>query len=228
MCLVHNLLCHSKLQSASERSKYNHINMRTPWTTGSPQDLTLALYESASASRWSPHPLTTRAQHQTASSPPPPSTMSPPSSSSWSSHLRAISQVIVHILCETKRREAQRVVCYPTTARVTGATLGRFSPGFSLSHAQTQPLLSYNFGTTVRQLWDNFGTTLGQLWAGWQNVAAFRRGQKWPWNRGERILFFGPNTNTNIIRNQNFDRIWIRIRIIFVFFRMSEYEYEWL
>ena len=33
--------------------------------------------------------------------------------------------------------------------------------------------------------------------------------------RGERILFFGPNTNTNIIRNQNFDRI--RIRIIFVF-----------
>ena len=34
-------------------------------------------------------------------------------------------------------------------------------------------------------------------------------------NRGERILFFGPNTNTNIIRNQNFDRI--RIKIIFVF-----------
>ena len=34
-------------------------------------------------------------------------------------------------------------------------------------------------------------------------------------NRGERILFFGLNTNTNIIRNQNFDRI--RIRIIFVF-----------
>ena len=33
--------------------------------------------------------------------------------------------------------------------------------------------------------------------------------------RGERILFFGPNTNTNIIRNQNFDRI--RIRIVFVF-----------
>ena len=34
-------------------------------------------------------------------------------------------------------------------------------------------------------------------------------------NRGERILFFGPNTNSNIIRNQNFDRI--RIRILFVF-----------
>ena len=33
--------------------------------------------------------------------------------------------------------------------------------------------------------------------------------------RGERILFFGPNTNTNNIRNQNFDRI--RIQIIFVF-----------
>ena len=37
--------------------------------------------------------------------------------------------------------------------------------------------------------------------------------------RGERILFFGPNRNTNIIRNQNFDRI--RIQIIFVF---SEWE----
>ena len=33
--------------------------------------------------------------------------------------------------------------------------------------------------------------------------------------RGERILFFGPNTNTNNIRNQILDRI--RIRIIFVF-----------
>ena len=55
-------------------------------------------------------------------------------------------------------------------------------------------------------------------------------------NRGERILFFGPNTNN--IRNQNFDRI--RIRIIFVFFQneriririifmhkyLAEYEYE--
>ena len=36
-----------------------------------------------------------------------------------------------------------------------------------------------------------------------------------PRSRGERILFFWPNTNTNIIRNQNFDQI--RIRIIFVF-----------
>ena len=34
-------------------------------------------------------------------------------------------------------------------------------------------------------------------------------------SRGERILFFWPNTNTNNIRHQNFDRI--RIRIIFVF-----------
>ena len=46
-----------------------------------------------------------------------------------------------------------------------------------------------------------------------------RRWLLWPvslvWCRGERILFFGPNTNTNIIRNQNFDRI--RIRIIFIF-----------
>ena len=69
--------------------------------------------------------------------------------------------------------------------------------------------------------------------------------------RGERILFFGPNTNTNNIRNQNFDRIWIRIifvfsewantntnniraqifgririRIIFGFRIVPEYEYE--
>ena len=34
-------------------------------------------------------------------------------------------------------------------------------------------------------------------------------------SRGERILFFGPNTNTNNIRNQILDQI--RIRIIFVF-----------
>ena len=33
--------------------------------------------------------------------------------------------------------------------------------------------------------------------------------------RGERILFFGPNTNTNNILNQILDRI--RIRIIFAF-----------
>ena len=33
--------------------------------------------------------------------------------------------------------------------------------------------------------------------------------------RGERILFFGSNTNTNNIRNQILDQI--RIRIIFVF-----------
>ena len=53
--------------------------------------------------------------------------------------------------------------------------------------------------------------------------------------RGERILFFGPNTNTNISRNQNFDRIRIififsderiRIRIIFVHKCLAEYEYE--
>ena len=34
-------------------------------------------------------------------------------------------------------------------------------------------------------------------------------------SRGERILFFGPNTNMNNIRNQILDQI--RIRIIFVF-----------
>ena len=71
------------------------------------------------------------------------------------------------------------------------------------------------------------------------------------WNRGERILFFGPNTNTNNIRNQILDRIriliifafsqWantntndiraqifgrIRIRIIFGFRIVPEYEYK--
>ena len=69
--------------------------------------------------------------------------------------------------------------------------------------------------------------------------------------RGERILFFGPNTNTNNIWNQILDRIririifvfsewantnmnnirailfgWIRIRIIFRFRIVPEYEYE--
>ena len=43
--------------------------------------------------------------------------------------------------------------------------------------------------------------------------------------RGERIVFSGPNTNTNIIRVHKFDRI--RIRILFVFFIMTEYEYEY-
>ena len=44
-------------------------------------------------------------------------------------------------------------------------------------------------------------------------------------NRGERIVFSGPNTNTNIIRVHKYDRI--RIRILFVFFIMTEYEYEY-
>ena len=41
--------------------------------------------------------------------------------------------------------------------------------------------------------------------------------------RGEQIVFSGPNMNTNIIRVHKFDRI--RIRILFVFFIMTEYEY---
>ena len=48
--------------------------------------------------------------------------------------------------------------------------------------------------------------------------AAVLSGLRWSSDialRGERILFFGPNTNMNNIRNQNFDRI--RIQIIFVF-----------
>ena len=43
--------------------------------------------------------------------------------------------------------------------------------------------------------------------------------------RGERILFFWPNTNTNNIRNQNSDRIqiWIILRIIRIIFVFSEW-----
>ena len=35
------------------------------------------------------------------------------------------------------------------------------------------------------------------------------------YTRGERILFFGPITHTNNIRNQNFNRIRIRIKFVF-------------
>ena len=43
--------------------------------------------------------------------------------------------------------------------------------------------------------------------------------------RGERIVFWRPNTNTNIIRASENDRI--RIRIIFDPPKMTEYEYEY-
>ena len=43
--------------------------------------------------------------------------------------------------------------------------------------------------------------------------------------RGERIVFWWPNTNTNIIRLPKNDRIWIRI--LFGFTKMTEYEYEY-
>ena len=43
--------------------------------------------------------------------------------------------------------------------------------------------------------------------------------------RGERIVFWGPNTNTNIIRVPKNDRI--RIRILFGFPKLTEYEYEY-
>ena len=43
--------------------------------------------------------------------------------------------------------------------------------------------------------------------------------------RGERIVFWRPNTNTNIIRSSENDRI--RIRIIFGPPKMTEYEYEY-
>ena len=156
MRLVHYLLCHSKLQSASERSNYNHINVRTPWTTASPQDLTLALYESASASRWSPHPLTTRAQHQTASSPPPPSTMSPPSSSSWFSHLRAISQVVCsHIVWNKKKGGPARCVL-PDYCSSDRRNIGPLLP-------RLLPVTCSNTASAVIQLRDNCKTTVIQL-----------------------------------------------------------------
>ena len=43
--------------------------------------------------------------------------------------------------------------------------------------------------------------------------------------RGERIVFLGPNTNTNTIRFQECGRI--RIRILFGFRNVAEYEYEY-
>ena len=43
--------------------------------------------------------------------------------------------------------------------------------------------------------------------------------------RGERIVFSGPNANTNTIRFQKCGRI--RIRILFGFRNMAEYEYEY-
>ena len=43
--------------------------------------------------------------------------------------------------------------------------------------------------------------------------------------RGERIVFWWPNTNTNIIRVPKNDRI--RIRILFGFPKLTEYEYEY-
>ena len=43
--------------------------------------------------------------------------------------------------------------------------------------------------------------------------------------RGERIVFSGPNTNTNTIRFQKCGRI--RIRILLGFRNMAEYEYEY-
>ena len=43
--------------------------------------------------------------------------------------------------------------------------------------------------------------------------------------RGERIVFWWPNTNTNIIRLPKNDRI--RIRILFGLPKMTEYEYEY-
>ena len=43
--------------------------------------------------------------------------------------------------------------------------------------------------------------------------------------RGERIVFWWPNTNTNIIRASEND--WIRIRILFGSTKTTKYEYEY-
>ena len=55
-------------------------------------------------------------------------------------------------------------------------------------------------------------------WLKSQNKGIYR-------NRGERIVFSGPNTNTNTIWLQKCGRI--RIRILFGFRNMAEYEYEY-
>ena len=55
-------------------------------------------------------------------------------------------------------------------------------------------------------------------------VCAYTNKSKHLYCRGERIVFWWPNTNTNIIRLSKTDRI--RIRILFGLPKMTEYEYE--
>ena len=78
-------------------------------------------------------------------------------------------------------------------------------------HRETLKMHISNSTTMFKACYQNMAQLLGphlsKLLQGFVKVIL--------WIRGERILFFGPNTNTNIIRNQNFDQI--RIRIIFVF-----------
>ena len=47
----------------------------------------------------------------------------------------------------------------------------------------------------------------------------------WVWSRGEHIVFWWPNTNTNIIQFPKNDRI--QIRISFGFPKMTKYKYEY-
>ena len=56
-------------------------------------------------------------------------------------------------------------------------------------------------------------------------VCAYTNKSKHLYCRGERIVFWWPNTNTNIIRLSKTDRI--RIRILFGLPKMTEYEYEY-
>ena len=59
----------------------------------------------------------------------------------------------------------------------------------------------------------------------WRDVRKSHDNNTEAHNRGERIVFWGPNTNTNIIRVPKNDRI--RIRILFGFPKLTEYEYEY-
>ena len=62
-----------------------------------------------------------------------------------------------------------------------------------------------------------------QFWLGLFSFSNFlSRGEQ---DRGERIVFWWPNTNTNIIQVPKNDRT--RIRILFRLRKMTEYEYQY-
>ena len=65
---------------------------------------------------------------------------------------------------------------------------------------------------------------VGQQQPFWRGSYCIHGGVGLP-TRGERIVFWRPNTNTNIIRFPKTDRI--RIQILFGFPKLTEYEYEY-